>query len=155
MSIRFITRYFRLRRLPARTRRFEILLPLNHNDGTEIEPEKLYQTAEELSERFGGITEDTVRIIGIWRYVGARYRDELLRIRIDTDDAAGTAFLRDYKEVLKERFQQIDIWITAHELEILMEGEPPWRASKSLPRRSRRSGSMIRARKPTRCSSAT
>ena len=92
---------------------------MTYNDGRDVEPEKFDQTAEELSERFGGITQDTVRITGMWRYGGARYRDELLRIRIDTSDPAATAFLTAYKGQLKERFQQIDIWVTAHELEVI------------------------------------
>jgi len=48
-------------------KRFEILLPLDYNDGTRIEPEKLDQTAEELSERFGAITQDTTGIMGSWK----------------------------------------------------------------------------------------
>jgi len=92
---------------------------LNYNDGTLVEPAKFDQTAEELCERFGGITEDTLRITGTWKYGGTRYRDELLRIRIDSDDPQTTAFLREHKETWKKRFRQIDIWITAHEIEII------------------------------------
>src|SRR4051794_1256454 len=119
MNISFITRFFRFRSRTARTKRFETLLPLNYNDGTEIEAEKFDQTAEELSDRFGGITQDTVRIMGTWKYGGTRYRDDLLRIRIDTNDPSATAFFKASKDVWKERFRQIDIWITAHEIEIL------------------------------------
>ncbi|SRR6266498_1210434 len=100
-------------------KRFEILLPLDHNDGTQIEPEKLDQTAEELSDRLGAITQDTTGIIGSWKYGAARYRDRLLRIRVDTDDPEAIAFLKAYKETLKDRFQQIDIWITAQEIQII------------------------------------
>ncbi len=100
-------------------KRFEILLPLNYNDGTKIEADKFDQTAEELSERFGGITQDTVRITGTWKYGGARYRDNLLRIRIDTNEPAAIDFFQARKELWKERFRQIDIWITAHEIEII------------------------------------
>jgi len=92
---------------------------LNYNDGTLIEPEKFDQTAEELCERFGGVTQDTVRITGTWKYGGTRYRDELLRLRIDTLDPAANAFLQVAKEVWKQRFQQIDIWITAYEVEVI------------------------------------
>jgi hypothetical protein len=92
---------------------------LNYNDGTEIEPEKFDQTAEELCEHFGGITQDTVRVTGTWKYGGTRYRDILLRIRVDSNDPTASAFLKASKEVWKERFRQIDIWITAHEIEIL------------------------------------
>ena len=34
--------------------RYEILLPLNYNDGTPIEPEKFQETRRELVEQFGG-----------------------------------------------------------------------------------------------------
>jgi hypothetical protein len=92
---------------------------LNYNDGTEIEPDKFDQTADELCDRFGGITLDTVQISGTWKYGGTRYRDALIRIRIDTNDKAASAFFKDYKETLKARFRQIDIWITVHQLEII------------------------------------
>jgi hypothetical protein len=64
-------------------KRFEILLPLDYNDGTRIKREKLDQTAEELSNRFEAITQDTTGIVGSWKYGAARYRDRLLRIRVD------------------------------------------------------------------------
>jgi hypothetical protein len=92
---------------------------LNYNDGSLIEPEKFDQTAEELCDRFGGITQDTVRITGTWRYGGTRYRDDLLRIRLDTNDPTANAFFQAHKEIWKERFRQIDIWITAYEIEII------------------------------------
>jgi hypothetical protein len=66
-----------------------------------------------------GVTQDTVRITGTWKYGGTRYRDNLLRMRIDTDDRSANGFLQAQKEVWKERFRQIDIWITAYEVEII------------------------------------
>lgn len=119
MNIRFITRFFRFRSRAVRTKRFEILLPLNYNDGRDVEPEVFDLTANELCDRFGGATLDTIRITGTWKYGGTRYRDNLLRIRIDTNDPDAEAFFKEHKERLKERFQQIDIWITAHEIEIM------------------------------------
>src|SRR5215469_14585915 len=119
MTITFLTRLFRFLSRPARTKRYEILLPLTYNDGSPIEAEKFDQTREELSEHFGGITQDTVRITGTWKYGGTRYRDDLIRIRIDTTDPGASAFLHSQKETWKARFQQIDIWITASEIEII------------------------------------
>ncbi|HZV06541.1 MAG TPA: hypothetical protein VE999_15785 [Gemmataceae bacterium] len=119
MTITFLTRFFRFLSRPARTKRYEILLPLTYNDGSLIEAEKFDQTAEELCDRFGGVTQDTVRVTGTWKYGGTRYSDELLRIRVDTNDPAANAFIQSHKEIWKERFQQIDIWITAHEIEII------------------------------------
>jgi len=118
-NISFITRWFPFLTRRDRTKRFEILLPLTYNDGTEIQPEKFDQTAEELCERFNGITEDTVRVTGTWKYGGTRYRDTLFRIRVDTTDRTALAFFKIYKEIWKERFQQLDIWITVHEIDIV------------------------------------
>ena len=119
MNISSIIRWFRFLTHAVRTTRYEILLPLNYNDGADIEPEKFDQTADELCERFGAITQDTVRITGTWKYGGTRYRDTLIRIRIDTTDPAAFAFLKAQKELGKKCFQQIDIWITAHQIDIL------------------------------------
>ena len=44
----------------------------------------------------------------LWKYGAARYRDRLLRIRIDTDGPGAIGFLEAYKETLKDRFHQID-----------------------------------------------
>jgi hypothetical protein len=48
------------------------------------------------------------------------YKDQLWRFRIDTKNAKkARTFFKKCKEVWKERFQQIDIWITAHDIEVI------------------------------------
>ena len=43
-----------------------------------------------------------------------------MRVRIDTEDTpSNLEFIRNYKEILKERFQQLDIWITAQQIEVI------------------------------------
>jgi len=101
--------------------RYEILLPLNYNDGTLIEPEKFQETRRELVEHFGALTMDTPAIAGLWVSGGREYRDELLRFIIDAEATADTdAFFRDLKERLKERFCQVEIWITAYPIRLLV-----------------------------------
>lgn len=119
MITKYVTRFFRSLSRTARISRFEILLPLTFNDGTAVEHEKITQTTDELSDHFGGTTQDLLRATGTWKYGGTRYRDELLRVRVDSDDPDAVTYLRSYKQILKERFQQIDIWITAHEIQII------------------------------------
>src|SRR5262249_23065855 len=119
MSISSITQWLASLIRPTRTTRFEILLPLNYNDGTEIEPEKFDQTADELCERFGGVTQDTVRVPGTWKSGGTRYRDILYRIRVDTTDRNARAFFQASKPLWKDRFQQLDIWITSHRIDVV------------------------------------
>ena len=101
-------------------KRFEILLPLNYNDGRLIEREKFVLTHRELVRQFGATTVDTTRASGTWVYGGTLYEDLLVRVTVDSsqpDEAKG--FLRQYKEVLKARFEQEDIWITAHDVEVI------------------------------------
>src|SRR5260370_38602645 len=105
MLTRFLTQFFRFLNPPTRIKRYEILLPLYYNDGSLIEPDKFDETAEELCERFGGVTQDTVRATGTWKYGGTRYRDNLLRLRIATNDPSAVAFLQKFKSRWKERFK--------------------------------------------------
>ncbi len=118
MNMNFITRLFRLIRATWITR-YEFLLPTKYNDGTAIPTEKLDETTQELSNRFCGVAFDLVQVQGLWQFRGTTYRDRLVRIRVDTDDAKARFFLRSYKMILKTRFQQVDIWITAQDIEIL------------------------------------
>lgn len=103
-----------------RLRRYEILLPLLYNDGQTIEKEKFLLTHEELVERFGATTTDSTRIVGRWIYQNQLYEDKLIRIIVDVPESENSeTFFRRYKEVLKERFKQIDIWITSYEIEVI------------------------------------
>lgn len=101
-------------------KRFEILLPLNYNDGRPIERAKFRLTHSEIVGKFGATTVDSVQAMGSWVHRGVLYRDRLIRVRIEASNPEeAAAFFRSYKEVLKKRFHQIDIWITAYEVEMI------------------------------------
>lgn len=100
--------------------RYEILLPLCYNDGRSIEGSKFRQTSQDLVDRFGATTIDLLAALGLWKYKGTLYRDELLRFVVDVPGSfTADDFFRSYKETLKTRFDQIDIWISSHEIQIL------------------------------------
>ena len=100
--------------------RFEILLPLFYNDGRPVEREKFLQTDDELVRRFGATSTDTVTVRGQWLYRSTLYEDRLVRARVDVDDTPENwEAMRQIKEVLKTRFDQVDVWITAHRMDIL------------------------------------
>jgi hypothetical protein len=100
--------------------RYEILLPLCYNDGRRIEHKKFRQTNLELLAEFSGTTADRVVAIGAWKYRGIVHEDELLRLVVDVPSSVqANDFFRNYKEILKARFEQIDIWISSHEIEII------------------------------------
>ena len=100
--------------------RYEILLPLKYNDGTHVEPEKFQETRRELVNRFGALTMDASPLHGRWMSSATEYTDELIRFVVDTEATPETdAFFRDLKERLKERFRQLEIWITAYPIRVL------------------------------------
>jgi hypothetical protein len=77
-------------------------------------------THREILETFGATTIDSIQALGTWVYRGTLYRDRLIRNRIDSPNAEDAlAFMRAYKQILKTRFRQTDIWITAHDIEVI------------------------------------
>lgn len=101
-------------------RRFEVLLPLRLNDGTPVPDDAISDTLAELEERFGAVSCESQAIRGRWRFEGQSYRDDLIRVFVDTDDATdGRQYFAEYKERLKARFRQLDIWMTTYLIEVL------------------------------------
>jgi hypothetical protein len=101
-------------------RRFEILLPLQFNDGSAVPDELIADTILELRQQFGAVSCETQRIRGIWTQEADVYRDELVRLFVDTHDSASSKqFFIDFKTRLKSRFQQLEIWMTTYPIEVL------------------------------------
>ena len=101
-------------------RRYEILLPLAFNDGRKVPAELIGKTLQELKEEFGPVSFETQAIRGIWPQDGETLHDELVRVFVDVPDLAkNREFFVGFKQRLKERFAQEDIWITTHAVEVL------------------------------------
>jgi hypothetical protein len=101
-------------------RRFEVLLPLRFNDGTPVPDAAVADTLVELEERFGAVSCETQTIRGHWRHEGRGYRDDVIRVFVDVPDGPeGREFFAEYKERLKARFRQLDIWVTTYLIEVL------------------------------------
>ena len=95
-----------------RKRRYEILLPVTHNDGTPISPEKFLQTRDELVAQFGAVSFYPGTVSGLWTHEGKQYEDESRRLFVDVPDTPEVEqFFADFKTVLLERFAQIEIYI--------------------------------------------
>ncbi len=102
---------------------YEVYLPLKYNDGRSVEPEKFEQTTEELLEKFTGLTMIQHRaetaLHGLWKHAGQLYKDEIILYIVytyETDNA--NLFFTEYKETLKERFAQLEIFIIAIPIEV-------------------------------------
>ncbi|HEY3395199.1 MAG TPA: hypothetical protein VGK58_21035 [Lacipirellulaceae bacterium] len=101
-------------------RRYELLLPTRFNSGEAVSAELFADTLLDLEERFGAVSSETQRIEGRWRFQGELYRDELVRVFCDVlDTAENRQFFVEFKERLKVRFQQFDIWMTTYPVDVI------------------------------------
>jgi hypothetical protein len=101
-------------------RRYEILLPRKYNDGRAVSDRLISQSLAELEQRFSAVSWETQTIQGAWRQHGVRYRDELFRVFVDVEDRPEhRQFFIEYKQHLKSRFEQIDIWMTTYLIDVL------------------------------------
>jgi hypothetical protein len=77
-------------------RRYEILLPTRHNDGTPVEPEEFLLVNSELAARFGAVSFLPEIIHGVWLQQGQRFEDENVRLFVDVEDSLrGRAVLQE------------------------------------------------------------
>jgi hypothetical protein len=101
-------------------RRYELLIPLQFNDGSPVPETTIAETLLQLRMRFGAVSSETQIIRGLWESQGQIYRDENFRIFVDVEDPdENRRFFIGFKETLKKRFQQLDIWLTSHPIEVL------------------------------------
>lgn len=101
-------------------RRYEILLPQRLNDGAPVPREVFAEVLLELRRRFGAVSCETQIIQGVWENQGTVFHDDLVRVFVDVSDtAANRHFFVGFKEQLKSRFQQLDIWLTTYPIEAL------------------------------------
>jgi hypothetical protein len=97
-----------------RKRRFEIILPLQYNDGREIEHEKFFELHEQLLTKFGGFSYITGSF-GAWRSpeTGEVYSDmSTLFIILSDDNDSIPEFFRNFQKLLEKNFQQEKVMIT-------------------------------------------
>jgi hypothetical protein len=99
-------------------RRFEILLPRRFKDGRRVPPALLRQTFREIEARFGAVSAE--RQTGC---MAAGGKDVSRRtgpdVRGRSREREHDQFFQDFKETLKERFQQLEIWVTSHDIRVL------------------------------------
>jgi len=101
-------------------RRFEILLPTRFNDGNAVPQELIGETIIELRTKFGAVSSETQLIAGQWTHENRVYKDELVRIFVDVPDVPENRdYFLSFKETIKSRFNQIDIWMTTYPLDVI------------------------------------
>lgn len=74
----------------------------------------------EVRGRFGAGSSETQVIQGHSELQGAVFRDSMARLFVDVpDEPENRVFFVQLKERLKQRFQQVDIWMTTYLVEVV------------------------------------
>jgi hypothetical protein len=101
-------------------RRYEILLPRQFNDGRQVPPRLFDETLIELRRQFGPASCETQTIQGQWQHQREIYHDQSVRVFVDVEDVPeNREFFLGFKQELKQQFDQFDIWMTSHPIDVL------------------------------------
>ncbi len=96
-------------------RRYEVLIPLQFNDGRDIPPEWLAEAVLEVVEHFGAASYETQKVEGHWRQGGVIYRDNLVRVVVDVPDSdTNRDWMKQFKSKWKTRFEQLELWMISY-----------------------------------------
>lgn len=105
-------------------RRFEILLPAQFNDGPLVAdscPRCLPDSLREAEELFGAFTFRPEVVEGTWTAPDdRRFHDRLSALCIDVEDTPDhQAWVRHFKDHLLQRFDQLEIYVTSHLVDVI------------------------------------
>ena len=105
--------------MSSKWRRFEVLLPLQFNDGREIPPEWLAEAVLEIVDHFGAASYETQKVEGHWRHGGTLYRDNLVRLLVDIPDTAkNREWMRGFKDRWGARLEQLELWMVSYSIQV-------------------------------------
>jgi hypothetical protein len=105
--------------MSSKWRRFEILLPLQFNDGREIPATWLAEAVLEIVDHFGAASYETQKVEGHWRHGGVLYRDNLVRVIVDVPDSAkNRQWMKQFKGRWRTRLEQLELWMVSHRIEV-------------------------------------
>ncbi len=100
-------------------RRFEILLPQQFNDGSDVPRELLGLALDEIVEMYGAASFEPQAVEGIWVHEGMVYRDSLSKIVIDIPNTIeNREWMREFKQHWMNKLKQLEIWLVSYEIDI-------------------------------------
>jgi len=105
--------------MSSRLRRFEVLLPLQFNDGRAVPEDWLAEALLEIVHHFGAASYETQKVEGHWRHGGILYRDSLVRFVVDVPDSVkNRRWMAEFKGRWKARLEQIDLWMVSYRIDL-------------------------------------
>jgi inorganic pyrophosphatase len=96
---------------------YELYVPLHHNDGSPIDPQKLKDLKRRLVDEFGGLTHLLQENEGFWKIGEHTFRDriEILRVLANADERVQQYFAL-LKEDLKREWGQQHFLIVSRQV---------------------------------------
>ncbi|HXT62164.1 MAG TPA: hypothetical protein VN696_03930 [Pyrinomonadaceae bacterium] len=105
--------------MSSKWRRFEVLLPLQFNDGSDVSAESLAEAVLEIADHFGAASYETQKVEGHWRHGGIMIRDNLVKIVVDIPDTPeNRKWMREYKQRWRSQLRQIELWMISYAVEV-------------------------------------
>ena len=105
--------------MSSKWRRFEVLLPLQFNDGREVPSELLADAVLEIVRHFGAASYETQKVEGHRRHGGIVYRDDLVKLVVDVPDSSkNRQWMKKFKERWKKRLDQLELWVVSYSIEV-------------------------------------
>ncbi len=100
-------------------RRFEVLLPLQFNDGRDVPADWLAEAVLEIVDHFGAVSYETQYIEGHWRQGSVLYRDTLVRLVVDLPESSGNRrWMQQFKSRWKIRLEQLELWMVSYRITV-------------------------------------
>lgn len=105
--------------MSSKWRRFEVLLPLQFNDGSDVPAELLVEAVLEIVDHFGAASYETQKVEGHWRHGGVLIRDNLVKLIVDAPDlASNRRWMKQYKDRWRSKLEQIELWMVSYAVEV-------------------------------------
>jgi hypothetical protein len=105
--------------MSSKWRRFEVLLPLQFNDGRDVPGDWLAEAVLEIVDYFGAASYETQKVEGHWRHAGVLYRDNLVKVVVDMPASVrNRRWMKQFKRRWKARLEQMDLWMISYPIEV-------------------------------------
>jgi hypothetical protein len=105
--------------MSSKWRRFEVLLPLQFNDGSDVPAELLAEAVLEIVDHLGAASYETQKVEGHWRHGGVIVRDNLVKIVIETPDSpSNRRWMKQYKDRWRSKLEQLELWMVSYAVEV-------------------------------------
>ncbi len=105
--------------MSSKWRRFEVLLPLQFNDGSDVPAELLARAVLEIVDYFGAASYETQKVEGQWRSGGVLIRDNLVKLVVDAPDVVSNRrWMKQYKERWRSQLEQVELWMVSYSVDV-------------------------------------